>query len=60
MLAIVNKEANQVGIRCITYNTEGRILAKISKSQDKEELHLALRGGWRKIGFFSDSKVVIE
>lgn len=61
---------NHLGIGCIAYNAEGKIMTKISKCKDgdsslnaellasKEEvLHLALRSGWRRVCLFSDSKV---
>ena len=68
----VNKEANKLGVGCIAYNKDGSILTRLSKRIEgdspimaeilaiEEALDLAIQYGWRKVGFFSDSKIAID
>ena len=68
----VNKEANKLRLRCIAYSKDGSILTRLSKRIEgdstimaeilaiEEALDFAIQHGWRKVGFFSDSKIAID
>lgn len=68
----MNEEANKLGVRCIAYNKNSVVLARLSIRMErdstlmleilaiKKALELALQNGWRKVGFFSNSKIAID
>ena len=68
----MNKEANKLGVGSIGYSKNGSILTRLSKRIEggsaimvevlaiEEALDLTIQHRWRKVGFFSNSKIVID